>query len=144
VSLGRPRSFDVDEALDQALNVFWRKGFEGTSLPDLTTAMGINRPSLYAAFGNKESLFRKAVERYEENTARRIHEALDEPDVRVAVETMLRRNIEAITDSRNPPGCFMVQGALVCGDEGGRTQMRDGEAAVEFRGAAAEALFASD
>jgi AcrR family transcriptional regulator len=117
MSVGRPRSFDVDEALDQALNVFWRKGFEGTSLPDLTAAMGINRPSLYAAFGNKEALFRRAVERYDEKMANQLREALDEPDVRTAVETLLRNNIELITDPKNPRGCFMVQGALACGDE---------------------------
>ena len=67
--IGRPRAFDVDEALDRALEVFWRKGYEGASLPDLTEAMGINRPSLYAAFGNKEALFRKAIDRYAEGPA---------------------------------------------------------------------------
>ncbi|MGW4246403.1 TetR/AcrR family transcriptional regulator, partial [Nocardia sp. NPDC004722] len=61
---GRPRSFDADTALDQALEVFWRNGFEGTSLTDLTTATGINKPSLYAAFGNKEQLFGKVLTRY--------------------------------------------------------------------------------
>src|SRR3954471_13792358 len=115
--LGRPRTFDMEKALDQALKVFWRKGFEGTSLPDLTAAMGINRPSLYAAFGNKQSLFRKAVERYEERSAGQVRQALEGPDVRVAVKAVLRRNIEAITDSRSPRGCFMVQGALACGDD---------------------------
>ena len=62
--MGRPRSFDVDVALDQALQVFWQKGYEGASLTDLTEAMGINRPSLYCAFGSKEELFRKALDRY--------------------------------------------------------------------------------
>jgi AcrR family transcriptional regulator len=79
--------------------------------------MGINRPSLYAAFGNKQSLFRKAVERYEERSAGQVRQALEGPDVRVAVKAVLRRNIEAITDSRSPRGCFMVQGALACGDD---------------------------
>src|SRR5262249_27716280 len=64
VPTGRPRTFDVDEALEIALKVFWRKGYEGTSIDDLTGAMGINRPSLYCAFGNKEQLFRKALDRY--------------------------------------------------------------------------------
>jgi AcrR family transcriptional regulator len=62
--LGRPRSFDIDGALDRALRVFWRKGYEGASLSDLTKAVGVNRPSLYAAFGDKEALFRKALDRY--------------------------------------------------------------------------------
>src|SRR5258705_59374 len=62
---GRPRAFDIKKALDQAMLVFWQKGYEGASLPDLTEAMGINRPSLYAAFGNKEALFRKALSRWD-------------------------------------------------------------------------------
>ena len=61
---GRPRQFDMDQALDAALNIFWQKGYEGTTLPDLTRAMRINRPSLYAAFGNKQSLFKKVLQRY--------------------------------------------------------------------------------
>jgi len=65
VIMGRPRTFDMDQALDQALQVFWEKGYEGTSIADLTEAMGVNPPSLYAAFGNKEKLFKKALDRYE-------------------------------------------------------------------------------
>ena len=63
--MGRPRQFDVDEALDRALEVFWARGYEGATLLELTSAMGINRPSLYAAFGNKEQLFRKVLDRYQ-------------------------------------------------------------------------------
>ena len=66
---GRPRTFDTEQALGRAMNVFWRKGYAGASLPDLTRAMGINRPSLYAAFGNKASLFRKVLDRYADGPA---------------------------------------------------------------------------
>ena len=63
-TMGRPREFDVEQALDQALEVFWRNGYEGASISELTQAMGISPPSLYAAFGNKEGLFRKTLDRY--------------------------------------------------------------------------------
>src|ERR1700747_2087986 len=81
-TVGRPRAFDVQHALDQALKVFWRKGYEGASLPDLTRAMGINRPSLYAAFGNKEALFRKALARYDRGPAGYTYKALKQPTAR--------------------------------------------------------------
>ncbi len=114
--MGRPRAFDVDKALDRALKVFWRKGYEGASLPDLTKAMGINRPSLYAAFGNKEALFRKALERYVEGPAAYVREAIREPTARAVVERLLRGAADLLTDPRNPRGCLMVQGALACGE----------------------------
>jgi len=118
VAIGRPRAFDIDKALDQALLVFWRKGYEGTSLPDLTRAMGINRPSLYAAFGNKEELFRKALDRYVAGPAAHVRAALDEPTARAVAERLLYGNIQLLTNPRNPPGCLAVQGALACGKEG--------------------------
>src|SRR5450755_342863 len=90
VTTGRPREFDIEEALDRALRVFWRKGYEGASLPDLTAAMGINRPSLYAAFGNKEELFRKALDRYTEGTGSVWREALSRPSARAAAEALLQ------------------------------------------------------
>ena len=112
VPVGRPRAFDADLALDRALEVFWRKGYEATSLTDLTDAMDINKPSLYAAFGNKEALFRKAVDRYESERAPAAGAALAEPSARVAIERLLNVILESQTDPDNPPGCLVVQGAL--------------------------------
>ncbi len=117
MAAGRPREFDVDRALEAALEVFWRKGFEGTSLADLTTAMGINRPSLYAAFGNKESLFRKALERYVANQAAHVLGALEAKTARAVAERLWLGAIELTTCPRKPRGCFLVQSALVSGDE---------------------------
>jgi AcrR family transcriptional regulator len=116
VPKGRPREFDVDQALDRALRVFWRRGYEGATLPDLTEAMGINRPSLYAAFGSKEELFRKALDCYAEGPAACLREALNEPTARAVAERLLDGAIDLVTDRRNPRGCLMVQGALACGE----------------------------
>ena len=113
---GRPREFDVDQALDRALKLFWRKGYEGTTLPELTRAMGINRPSLYAAFGSKEGLFRKALDRYDEGPSAYLSEALKEPTARAVAQRLLDGAIAVVTDRRNPRGCLMVQGALACGE----------------------------
>jgi AcrR family transcriptional regulator len=113
---GRPREFDTDEALDRALDVFWRKGYEGASLPELTKAMGINRPSLYAAFGNKESLFRKALDRYIEGPASYVEHALQQPTARAVVESLFVGEIALLCDTKNPRGCLAVQSALACGD----------------------------
>jgi AcrR family transcriptional regulator len=116
--MGRPRSFDIDRALDRALRVFWRKGYEGASLSDLTKAAGVNRPSLYAAFGDKEALFRKALDRYLHGPAAYTQEALKEPTARAVVERLLRGAADLNTAPRNPGGCLTVQGALACGETG--------------------------
>jgi AcrR family transcriptional regulator len=116
---GRPRTFDADKALEKAMVLFWKKGFEGTSLPDLTRAMGINRPSLYAAFGNKEQLFRKAVLRYVEGPANYFREALAQPTARKVVEHLLFNGINVSAGNGHPRGCLVVQGALACGEEAG-------------------------
>jgi AcrR family transcriptional regulator len=115
--IGRPREFDSDRALDRALDVFWRQGYEGTSMSDLTKAMKINRPSLYAAFGDKETLFRRALDRYAEGPASYATEALKLPSARDAVEALLRGALYHVTDRRYPKGCLLIQGALACGKE---------------------------
>ena len=115
---GRPRAFDIERALDQALRVFWRHGYEGASLAELTAAMGINRPSLYAAFGNKEGLFRRALDHYAKSAAA-IHEAaMREPTARRAAASILRAMADGLSDRNNPRGCLMVQSALACGAAG--------------------------
>ena len=116
MAMGRPREFDVDKALDLALQVFWRKGYEGASMADLTETMGITKPSLYSAFGNKEELFRKALDRYVDGPGGYFQVALAKPTVRAVVEHLLHESADAVTDPNHPPGCLAVQGALSCGD----------------------------
>src|SRR5213594_2671193 len=94
---GRPREFDIEKALDRAMEVFWRKGYEGASLPDLTKAMGINRPSMYAAFGNKEALFRRALDRYAQGPAHYVSDALNAPTAREAIERLFFGVIDLVT-----------------------------------------------
>ncbi|HEY0702621.1 MAG TPA: TetR/AcrR family transcriptional regulator [Candidatus Acidoferrales bacterium] len=115
--MGRPRCFDTDEALDAALAVFWKKGYEGTSLADLTKAMGIERPSLYAAFGNKEGLFRKVLNRYACKSEEFVAEALGQRTSRAVVQRLLMGNVDMTADPRNPAGCLLVQAAVAGGDE---------------------------
>ncbi len=103
-------------ALEQAMHVFWQNGYEGTSLPALTAAMGISRPSLYAAFGSKEELFRKAVNRYLDSVAQVFRSALDQPTSRQAVESLLHFAIAKPTPG-TPRGCLLVQGALACSSD---------------------------
>ena len=116
-TLGRPRAFDADAALECALQVFWRKGYEGTSLSDLTAAMGINRPSLYAAYGNKEALFRKALDRYAEMAHQSVRCSLDVPSAREAVANVLRKATAVADCALEPRGCLMVSAALTGGEE---------------------------
>jgi AcrR family transcriptional regulator len=116
---GRPRSFCTATALDRAMTVFWRHGYEGASLADLTAAMGINAPSLYAAFGNKEGLFRAVLERYDERRKGFMDSVLAAPDA----QTVARRFLEGVADfaadtsGLNPPGCLLLQSGLSCADQ---------------------------
>ena len=115
---GRPRSFCTDTVLDRAMTVFWRKGYEGASLSDLTEAMGINPPSLYAAFGNKEGLFRAVLERYDARRQALMDRVLTAPDPPAVARQFLEgvADFSADTEGRSPPGCLLVQSGLSCSD----------------------------
>jgi AcrR family transcriptional regulator len=114
---GRPREFCTDAALAAALRVFWSKGYEGASLTDLTEAMGITRPSLYAAFGNKEALFRKALDLYEREKLDYINKAMAQPTARAVAETLLRGAVGNACSNEEPHGCLGVITSVACGAE---------------------------
>src|ERR1700745_2690977 len=103
---GRPREFDIEKALDAALGVFWRKGYEGASLTDLPRARAITRPSLYAAFGNKEELFRKVLDRYVEGPLAYFGKALAAPKARDVIEQIFFGAAKMAGDPRFPSGCL--------------------------------------
>ncbi|MEV6254491.1 TetR/AcrR family transcriptional regulator [Nocardia sp. NPDC051911] len=131
---GRPRSFDIDSALDRALEVFWRYGYEGAALSDLTAAMGINRPSLYAAFGSKAELFDRALERYVDGPGRYLTEAIELPTARAVAAAYLAGAIE-LTTGHDSPGCLSVRSAQACGPEAEHS--RKSAVAVRLAGEAA-------
>jgi AcrR family transcriptional regulator len=110
---GRPREFDRDTALRAAMLVFWRQGYEGASLADLTEAMAISKPTLYAAFGDKESLLREALRTYLGLRSEQYAAALNRPTVREVAEAWLRLTGGVRQEDDVPPGCLLVQGALV-------------------------------
>ncbi len=113
---GRPRGFDTDEVLERALLVFWEHGYEGASLAALTEAMGISTTSMYATFGNKEELFRKALERYTEGPSAYFARALEEPTAFEVATALIAGTIRTTTRPSGPHGCLGVQGALATGE----------------------------
>lgn len=114
---GRPYQFEHTKALNVALELFWKFGFEGTSLNDLTAAMGINRPSLYGAFGNKVALFDLCIKTYVEQHLGFIDEAIEKPSLTETFEHMFQSQIELMTKGEANKGCFIVQGILNCAEE---------------------------
>jgi len=115
VERGRPRAFDEEQALDAALAVFWRNGYQGASLAELTHAMDISKPSLYAAFGNKEQLYLSALERYREQQLIKHSERLAaEPDLKSAMRAFLRSVATMLTAPELPGGCMVVTSAVAC------------------------------
>jgi AcrR family transcriptional regulator len=122
---GRPRSFDRDAALRAAMKCFWKLGYEGASMAELTAAMGINSPSLYAAFGSKEELFRAAVQLYLDTEDRETRDVLEaQPTARAAIDAMLRHAACSLTRPGHPHGCL-----LILGDS---NASRDGESVRQF------------
>ncbi|HEX9833201.1 MAG TPA: TetR/AcrR family transcriptional regulator [Mycobacterium sp.] len=114
---GRPRTFDRADALRRAMEVFWERGYEATSMSDLTAAMGINSPSLYSAFGCKEELFREAVASYDETLGATAAAALRErPTAREAISAVLRHHAVVFCDPDHPRGCMIVLAANTCSD----------------------------
>ena len=115
--MGRPREFDIDEAIQMATELFWRKGYEGTSLSDLTGAMRITAPSFYFAFGNKEKLFRRVIEQYYESQIELLESALREPTVRGVAERFLYGYADVLTGRSHAPGCLALNSSLPCAED---------------------------
>jgi AcrR family transcriptional regulator len=115
---GRPRNFDEDEAIRKATNVFWAKGFDGASIDDLVKGMGVGRPSLYAIFGDKSTLFMRCLEAYRDNLGKQAVQVLFGPtDVHEAIRGLLRFSVETATEHGSPLGCLMVCVAPLMEDE---------------------------
>ena len=111
---GRPISFDKNAALEAAMLLFWERGYEGTSMADLTQAMGLNPSSIYAAFGDKHALFELAVKRYMEMRAQYAGKALEEPTLEKVVRALFDNTVEFLTTPGHPPTCMTLAGAVGC------------------------------
>jgi AcrR family transcriptional regulator len=111
---GRPIGFDKDAALEAAMLLFWERGYEGTSMADLTQAMGLNPSSIYAAFGDKHALFSLAVKRYMDTRAQYATKALEEPTLEKVVRALFENTIAFLTTPGHPPTCMTLAGAMGC------------------------------
>lgn len=114
---GRPAAFDRDDVLEKAMRVFWEKGFAGASMSDLTAAMGIASPSIYAAFGSKEGLYREAIDRYVALSREGLARIMDLPTARESIEGLLHKAVAAFSRSNVPSGCMLEQTAVEVGDQ---------------------------
>ncbi|HLB90721.1 MAG TPA: TetR/AcrR family transcriptional regulator [Terriglobales bacterium] len=111
---GRPIGFDKDAALEAAMLLFWQRGYEGTSMADLTQAMGLNPSSIYAAFGDKHALFQLAVKRYMEMRAQYAGKALEEPSLEKVVRALFDNTVAFLTTPGHPPTCMTLAGSVGC------------------------------
>lgn len=114
--MGRPREFEIDDAIDKATGLFWRNGYDGTSLSDLTKTIGISPPSFYFAFGSKEGLFKKVIERYFAEQSKIVEAAFRKPTPRAVVEHFLYGYADMITDPLHAPGCLAMNSSLPCAE----------------------------
>ena len=114
MGVGRPRGFDLDEAVQQAMQVFWTQGYDNTSIADLTQAMGINAPSLYAAFGSKEGLFKAVLDRYSAKCLSHLDDALRAPTARETVKRLLAFASQLYVEDHEQRGCLLLQANLNC------------------------------
>jgi AcrR family transcriptional regulator len=112
--MGRPIGFDKDAALEAAMLLFWERGYEGTSMADLTQAMGLNPSSIYAAFGDKHALFSLAVERYMKTRAQYATKALEAPTLKRVIRALFDNTIAFLTTPGHPPTCMTLAGAVGC------------------------------
>lgn len=128
---GRPRAFDTDEALDAAVEVFWRRGFAGASLTELAAAMGINKPSVYGAFGDKAQLFQAALRRYVERNMAYVADALERPTAWECAQAFLVGNALAVTMPGRPAGCLSVQAVATPDDSGEYAVLAENRATVQ-------------
>jgi AcrR family transcriptional regulator len=136
---GRPISFDKDAALEAAMLLFWERGYEGTSMADLTQAMGLNPSSIYAAFGDKQELFALVAKRYADVSAQYMVKALKQPTLRAFILAAFDNTVEFLGSKEHPPSCFTLTGAISCGTdtEPAKLLMREmrlqNEAAIKAR-----------
>lgn len=134
--MGRPREFDVDEALEAALRVFWSKGYEGTSYIDLTKACGVEKPALYSAFGNKEALFKRVLDLYNQRYQSFMSEALELPAIREVIARILYGSIELNTRYPDHSGCLVIN----AGTAGAESADPIRQVLIEVRGAAKDRI----
>ena len=127
---GRPRSFDERQALEKAIQVFWSKGYDGVTIDDLVAGMGVGRPSLYAVFGDKRTIFLRALRAYAEAKGARTAKALfSPPTLRDALASFLRHAVETATEEGSAPGCLMMCVAPLVDDAEVRQFLKDAAAA---------------
>lgn len=132
--MGRPRTFDIDHAINVAADMFWRRGYDGTSIGDLTKAIGISAPSFYFAFGSKDGVFTRIVDVYLERQREIVERAFEKPDSRSVVESLLSGLGELHTSPDHAPGCLVLNNSLpICEDHPFRAEWAQGRAALRAR-----------